>query len=231
MTPFLSAAKHALSDDGFLVINTKANRNPGARDRWSTRSLVIERLAIHMEKIGWYCVDIEIWVKSNPVSTGLRAAAQDAYEQILWFSSGPKWSIDIDAIRRSYSPQTLRTYATHEYRPRANGLGYVTKAKRISPNPKGALPVNVVGNVVTGSVRAGQGQHQARQPIYLPNRYILACTQPGEVVVDPWTGSGTTGMAALSANRRFVGFDVDETSVAIATNVCKACSANSTKVD
>jgi len=39
-----------------------------------------------------YCVDIEIWVKDNPVSTGLRVACQDAYEpELTGFSKNPKW--------------------------------------------------------------------------------------------------------------------------------------------
>ena len=48
----------------------------------TTRSLVIEKLAIMMEEHwGLHCVDIEVWVKENPVTTGLREACQDAYEQ------------------------------------------------------------------------------------------------------------------------------------------------------
>ena len=112
---------------------------------------------------------IEIWVKENPAPTGLRVACQDAYEQNLWFSVSPKWSIDIDAIRRPYESHSVRTYEEYEYKPRSNGNTYVRKNKRIQPNPLGALPKNII----SGGVSAKIGNHQATQPSYLPEKYIF----------------------------------------------------------
>lgn len=213
MAPFLDAAVQKLSDTGFIVINVKANREKAKQGQCTRRSLVVEKLAIEMEE-RWhlYCVDIEIWVKDNPVPTGLRSACQDAYEQNLWFSKSPKWEINIDAIRRPYDEGTLKKYENLEYKPRNNGVSYVRKAKKITPNPLGALPLNVL----SGSVSAKIDNHQAVQPQYVPEKYIKATTKEGDLVVDPWVGSGTTGVAAISLNRRFVGFDlvkeyVDET--------------------
>ena len=54
------------------------------------------------------------------------------------------------------------------------------------------------------------------QPLYLPEKYIKACTKPGDLVVDPWVGSGTTGIAALQLGRRFVGFDIFQEFIDIA---------------
>ena len=158
------------------------------------------------ERWGFHCVDIEIWVKENPAPTGLRVACQDAYEQNLWFSVSPKWSIDIDAIRRPYESHSVRTYEEYEYKPRSNGNTYVRKNKRIQPNPLGALPKNII----SGGVSAKIGNHQATQPSYLPEKYIKATTSVGDLVVDPWLGSGTTGAVALQLGRTFAGFDVIE---------------------
>ena len=61
ISPFIDGAKHALKDDGFLVINVKANREKKTSKTSPRRSLVIEKLAIMMEENwGLYCVDIEI---------------------------------------------------------------------------------------------------------------------------------------------------------------------------
>lgn len=204
ISPFIDGALAVLRDDGFLVINVKANREKSSTSRSSCRSLIIEKLAILLsEKWNLSCVDIEIWVKGNPVPTGLRCACQDAYEQNLWFSVSPKWKIDLDAIRRPYVAHSIDTYRDYEFKPRSNGLTYVRKNKTIKPNPLGALP----NNVISGGVSSTQGVHQAVQPLYLPEKYIKACTAPGDIVVDPWMGSGTTGVAALTLGRRFVGFD------------------------
>ncbi len=216
ITPFIDAAVLKLRDDGFIVINVKANREKATSKATSKRSLVVEKLAILLEEQwGLSCVDIEIWVKENPVPTGLRVACQDAYEQNLWFSKGAKWTINLDAIRRPYESHSVKTYGEYEYKPRSNGLSYVRKNKRIEPHPIGALPKNII----SGGVSARIGDHQATQPLYLPEKYIKATTEIGDLVVDPWLGSGTTGFAALSLGRHFVGFDVVPAYVSAADEV------------
>ncbi len=215
ISPFIDASKQKLRDDGFLVINVKANRERSTSFMNSRRSLIVEKLAILLEeKWGFYCVDIEIWIKNNPVPTGLRVACQDAYEQNLWFSISPKWKINIDAIRRPYDDKSLKAYANNEYKPRHNGLSYVRKTKRIMPNPKGALPLNII----KGAVSSKQGKHQAIQPGYLPEKYILATTSKGDIVVDPWVGSGTTGYEAIKLGRKFIGFDINQDYVTLSNN-------------
>ena len=215
MTPFLEAACVKLRDDGFIVINVKANREKSTVNTASKRSLVIEKLAIEMEETwGLHCVDIEIWIKQNPVPTGLRVACQDAYEQNLWFSKSPKWIINLDAIRRPYESHSVQTYETYEYKPRGNGNTYVRKNKRITPNPLGALPKNII----SGGVSSRIDDHPAAQPLYMPEKYIKATTSENDLVVDPWMGSGTTGYAALSLGRHFAGFDVVEEYVIQANN-------------
>ena len=207
IAPFLDASCLKLADDGFIVINVKANRETSTEKASSKRSLIIEKLAVLMEE-RWHlhCVDIEIWIKENPAPTGLRVACQDAYEQNLWFSKAPKWKIDLDALRRPYESHSMKLYESYEFKPRGNGNTYVRKNKRIEPNPKGALP----RNIISGGVSAGTDGHPATQPIYLPEKYIKACTKEGDLVVDPWMGSVTTGYAALSLGRLFAGFDLVE---------------------
>jgi len=222
IAPFIDAAVLKLRDDGFLVINVKANREKATSNTSTRRSLVVERLAIELEeRWGLYCVDIEIWVKDNPVPTGLRVACQDAYEQNLWFSKSPKWSINLDAIRRPYDEETLKVYKTALYKPRSNGVTYVRKEKKIAPNSLGALPLNVI----RGAVSSKKENHQAVQPTYLPEKYIRACTSEGDLVVDPWLGTGTTGVAALNCNRRFIGFDLFEEYVKHSNDILKRKSS------
>lgn len=205
INPFIKGLIPKLTDDGFIVINVKANRIEGSKTISSERSLIVEELMIHMKKkLKLFCVDIDIWAKTNPVPTGIRVATIDAYEYNLWFSKSSKWQINIDQIRRPYSLSSLKTYENAIYKPRQNELPYVSKEKKISPNPLGALPINVISGAVSGKIV----NHQAVQPNYLPERYIKACTSEGDIVLDPWTGSGTTGVAALNNKRKFIGFEI-----------------------
>lgn len=53
------------------------------------------------------------------------------------------------------------------------------------------------------------GKHPTQKPLALLERIILACTKPGDLVLDPFLGSGTTGVAAVSQGRTFVGFETN----------------------
>ena len=53
----------------------------------------------------------------------------------------------------------------------------------------------------------GQGKHPAQKPLELVSRCIQACTVVDDIIFDPFSGSGTTGVAALSMNRKFVGIE------------------------
>lgn len=55
-----------------------------------------------------------------------------------------------------------------------------------------------------------QGKHPTQKPLSLLERIVLASTQPGDLIVDPFAGSSTTGIAAMKHGRRFVGIDVEE---------------------
>jgi len=54
------------------------------------------------------------------------------------------------------------------------------------------------------------GRHPTQKPERLLERIVLASTRVGDIVLDPFCGSGTTGVAALRHGRRFIGIDMDE---------------------
>lgn len=62
----------------------------------------------------------------------------------------------------------------------------------------------------------GKNGHGAEFPLSLPGRCIALTTKPGDVVLDPFVGSGSTALAALELGRRFIGFDISDEYVAMA---------------
>jgi site-specific DNA-methyltransferase (adenine-specific) len=74
------------------------------------------------------------------------------------------------------------------------------------------------------SVRAND-DHEAKFPLELPRRLIRLLTDPGDLVLDCFVGSGTSAVAAVSENRRFIGIDIDPLSVTLATSALKAALA------
>lgn len=55
-----------------------------------------------------------------------------------------------------------------------------------------------------------EGRHPTQKPEYLLERIILASTEDGQIVLDPFCGSGTTGVEALRFGRKFIGIDVNK---------------------
>jgi DNA modification methylase len=76
------------------------------------------------------------------------------------------------------------------------------------------------------SVRANDN-HEAKFPMELPRRVIRLLTAPGDIILDCFVGSGTTAMAAILEDRRYIGIDKVESYVKIAR---KACAATHAKV-
>ena len=82
-------------------------------------------------------------------------------------------------------------------------------------------PPNLACKCFTHSTETGEkvfGKHPTQKPLYLLERIIDAASQPGDLIVDPFTGSSTTGVAALSRGRMFVGIDNNQAFLEISKN-------------
>ena len=60
-----------------------------------------------------------------------------------------------------------------------------------------------------------EGKHPTQKPEYLLERIVLASTEDGQIILDPFCGSGTTGVEALKYGRKFVGIEINEEYMAI----------------
>jgi site-specific DNA-methyltransferase (adenine-specific) len=78
-------------------------------------------------------------------------------------------------------------------------------------NPKGRLPHDVwTFSRVCGTFKEREGWHPCQMPLKLLERVVLACSKPGDVVLDPFAGSGTTLVAAAKHRRQWVGVELSE---------------------
>jgi DNA modification methylase len=68
------------------------------------------------------------------------------------------------------------------------------------------------------STSAGRDGHGAQFPLSLPGRCIALSSKPGDLVLDPFVGAGTSGEAALKLSRRFIGIDTSEVYLTTARN-------------
>jgi adenine-specific DNA-methyltransferase len=93
------------------------------------------------------------------------------------------------------------------------------KNGRIRCNPNGKNPTDVwqIPKVTSGENRSSKERtpHPAQFPVAVIERIILACSNPGDLVLDPFMGSGTVAQVALATGRRVVGFEIEERYIGI----------------
>ncbi len=142
-----------------------------------------------------------IWTFGHGLNAEKRLSGR--YETILWYTKGTEYLFNLDAIR---IPQK---YPGKKY---SKGK----KAGEFSGNPLGKNPSDVweIPNVKANHIE--KTEHPCQFPIAIPQRLIKALTKPGDVVMDPFSGSGTTAVACVLENRKFIGCEVKEEYIEIA---------------
>lgn len=116
------------------------------------------------------------------------------YEVVLWFTKTDDYYFNLDAVRVPQKYPGKKYYKG-------------PKAGELSGNPKGKNPGDVW---ILPNVKANhreKTEHPCQFPIALIERLILALTEPGDLVVDPYVGVGTTVAAAVLTERRGAGAD------------------------
>jgi adenine-specific DNA-methyltransferase len=117
------------------------------------------------------------------------------YEVVLWFTKGDGYRFDLDPIRVPQKYPGKRAWKGR-------------RAGEYSGHPLGKNPgdVWIVPNVKANHVE--KTSHPCQFPVELVERFVLACTAPGDLVLDPYLGVGTTACAAVRHGRRAAGAEV-----------------------
>jgi adenine-specific DNA-methyltransferase len=125
------------------------------------------------------------------------------YEVILWFTKGETYTFNLDAVR-----------VPAKYPQKKYFKG--PKAGQLSCNPLGKNPgdVWVIPNVKANHVE--KTIHPCQFPIELVERLVLALTEPGDIVLDPYAGVGSAAIAAIMHDRAGYGCDIEQRYVDIA---------------
>jgi site-specific DNA-methyltransferase (adenine-specific) len=113
--------------------------------------------------------------------------------------------LDVDAARVPYNAHTLR-YPAH---PQAESSRYGRKKYVWRPNPLGAKPRDVIEIPTLTNGMREKTVHPTQKPLELVRRLVAAASKPGDLVVDPFGGSGTTFVACEALGRRWLGCEID----------------------
>jgi site-specific DNA-methyltransferase (adenine-specific) len=190
-----------LADDGSFVLNVKDRIVNGVRHRfvWDT----IEALSKH----GWLCVDDYLWIKPNAMPGFWPNRLRDEWEYCFHMTKQKHFAMYQDEVRKPIgkwaekrlAKLTGKSNGRHNSENRS-GFG---RDLRNWVNKSTVLP----GNTVTVPLVGKNMEHPAVFPVGLPEFFIKLFTKPGDIILDPFAGSGSTGVAAEELKRNVVLID------------------------
>ena len=203
--PLAEQILRILTKDGSFVLNINDKCDKGERIPFAFE------LVIKLREIGFKFIDTNIWAKKNGAPAAGRRRA-DYFEYIFHFakSTRPKWFPD--EVRTPYASSSVK----RAEKPIKNNVSNresrdEEEYKTWNLHPKGAYPKNVL------FFPKDQGKnHVAAFHEELPEHYIKAHTEIGDLVVDPFAGRGTTLAVAQRLQRRFIGFEIQENNIELA---------------
>lgn len=166
-------------------------------------------LAFALRADGWFLRQDIIWSKPNPMPESVRDRCTKAHEYVFLLSKSERYFYDHEAVREPEVCGRVRGPALHRDAVSTNGNGGL--ARRESDGFRNRR------SVWTVATRPYKGAHFATFPPALIEPCILAGSRPGDIVLDPFMGSGTTAAVALQHGRQYLGCELNPTYGALQT--------------
>lgn len=193
---FLDVAEnlYRITKDGGVVV-----WNVNDRIKNGTKSLSSFRQAICFANAGFLVNDVMIWRKTNPMPQVKQPRYNQCFEYMFIFSKGKP---------KTFNPHTVMC--------KSAGNTYKSTCKKITKGKERVYKEfeikkeKVDDNIWEFGVAQNKTSHPAVFPLELPLRHIETWSNEGDIVFDPFVGSGTTAIAAKKLKRHYIGFDIEQ---------------------
>ena len=162
----------------------------------------IFRVGAIMQDLGFWILNDIVWRKANPMPNFRGRRFTNAHETMIWASKGPQaksYTFNYEALKAGNEDCQMRS---DWYFPICTG------AERLKDS-------------------AGRKTHPTQKPEALLARILMSASKPGDIVLDPFFGSGTTGAVAKKLGRHFIGCERDD----IYIEAAKARIASAERLD
>ena len=225
---FLPVSRHllrVLKPSGTFVLNIKERVADGERHTY-----VIE-LILAMREQGWHWTEEFVWHKKNCYPGKWPNRFRDSWERLLQFNKNKKFHMYQEAVMvptGEWAKGRLRNLSdTDKIRDESRaGSGFGKKISNWVGRDK-AFPTNVLHM----ATECGNKGHSAVFPKSLPAWFIKLFTKEGDMVLDPFAGSGTTLAAAHELNRNSIGIEANRNFYELMTKESKGIKKQSKLMD
>jgi DNA modification methylase len=218
---FGKAAHRVLKDTGSFVLDIGGAYQRGV----PVRSLYPYRVLLGFcDDLGYHLAEEFHWHNPSKLPSPIewvnkrKIRVKDSVNNVFWFSKTEWPKADISRVRQPYSARMRlllkdpAAYYDPKNRPSGHGI-----SGRFGQDNGGSLPSNLLSIPNSGSSsrfqklckELSEPVHPARFPGGLPQFFIRMLTDPGDVVLDIFSGSNTTGEMAEAEGRRWLGFELD----------------------
>ena len=144
----------------------------------------IFRVGASLQDLGYWILNDVVWRKTNPMPNFRGRRFTNAHETMIWAARGA------DSKGYTFNYEALKA-GNEDLQPRSDWL----------------IPICSGGERLKGD--DGRKVHPTQKPEALLARVLLSASKPGDVILDPFFGSGTTGAVAKRLGRRFIGVERD----------------------
>lgn len=195
-------AKRLLKPDGSLWVNIA--------DTYHDKSLmgIPWLLAFAMKRNGWYLRNDIIWHKTNGLPESVKDRFTRNHEYLFFFTKNSRYYFDQEAVREPAKETSIRRYGNARHYSKWQHIPGMDNAnsgiRDVSHDTRNKCTVwsNPVNSVVIKD-------HFAVYPEKLIEPCILSCSRPGGLVLDPFNGSGTTGVVSVRNMRNYIGVELN----------------------
>jgi site-specific DNA-methyltransferase (adenine-specific) len=208
--PKASQFLRVLKPTGTFILNIKERVVDGERHTY-----VIE-LILRMREQGWLWTEEFMWHKKNSYPGKWPNRFRDNWERLVQFNKAKKFHMYQESVMvpvgdwaKDRLAKLSETDKTRDESKVGSGFG-----KNVS-NWLGRSMVYPT-NVIHMATECSNRNHSATFPVELPAWFMKLFTQPGDLVLDPFMGSGTTALAAVQLGRYFVGTDINKEYIELA---------------
>lgn len=206
--PYCKEIERVIKPTGSYILNINDKVENGFR-----HPFVFDLISRLHKETGLKMYERLFWNKLKSLPNRYRFG--DRVEYLFWFTKDKGFYKNFDEMRIPYAEKSInrmknklkKRYARDE---KTDNADY----KSWSPNPKGSLPNTLIN--ISSETKKIADNHVAVYPVELVEYFIKGSTKEGDLVLDPFMGTGTTALAAKKLNRNWMGFEMQESYIYVA---------------